>query len=192
MALTIEQLRKFAELNMDERCFSIYLHLIEPNIKAMLRDYLRGWQDLETLVTRMTMRSKGAYKTNLEVIFSKGDDMEKFSNEVDLLIYRKVNKLHVDKKIEYLHNIGIFGDSTYALLDFLRLRRNKLHEPEPAFSDVERQAFSSAHSIISWINFVNSTNYPDLEGKKRTLHNCENQAVHLLKWLKEALSDSDQ
>ena len=101
MTLTIDGLRKFAELNMDEKCYSIYLHLIEPNIKSMLKHYLRGWQDLETLVTRMTMRSKGAYKTNLDALFSEGDDQEKYANVVEISIYNKVDEMSFYQKIKH-------------------------------------------------------------------------------------------
>lgn len=192
MTLTIEGLRKLVELNMDEKCYSAYVHLIEPNIKSMLRDYLRGWQSLETLVIRMTMRSKGAYKTNLDVMFSEVDDKKKYEDSVDIPTYNKVDKMSFYKKIQYLHQNGILKDSTFALLDFLRKRRNKIHGYDPAFSDIDREAFELAHSIIWWIHTFNTpSNYNNLKEKDRILNDCEIQAFHLLNKIKEIISTSD-
>lgn len=104
MTLTLDQLRRLVELNMDKKHYEVYLQLIEPNIKSILKDYLKGWQDLETLVTRITLRAKGAYKNNTEVILSDNDDTSKYSDYLEASIYNQVKIMKFKKKLNICIN----------------------------------------------------------------------------------------
>ena len=189
MTLTLDQLRKLAELNMDKKHYDIYCHMIEPNIKSMLKDYLKGWQDLETLVTRIVLRVKGAYKGITELIISDGDDPRKYGKYLEILVYKQVKKMKFGQKITFLHEKGVIGDSMYKLLDFLRKRRNKIHSVQHTFSEIEREAFSLANSIIGWIYAVNSdSGLSNMQEKNKILQMCEVQSSELLSKLKEILS----
>jgi hypothetical protein len=189
MTLTLDQLRKLAELNMDEKHYGIYLSLIEPNIKSMLRDYLKGWQDLETLVTRIVLRAKRAYKSNTELIISDEDDHRKYGKYIDISIYQQVKKMKFGEKIAFLHEKMIIGDSLYQLLDFLRERRNKIHSLQRVFSEPEREAFSLANSIIGWMYaIISNSSLSNTQEKDKILQMCEIQYSELLSKLKEILS----
>lgn len=189
MTLTLEQLRRLAQLNMDKKHYDVYLDLIEPNIKSMLKDYLKGWQDLETLVTRTVLRVKGAYKNKMEIILSDYDDPSKYEDYIEISVYKQVKKMKFAIKIKFLHEKKIIGDSTYQLLDFLRERRNKIHSTEHAFSEIEREAFSIANSIMGWIYAMNSdSGLSNMHEESRILQMCEIQATDLLNKLKEILS----
>jgi hypothetical protein len=92
------------------------------------------------------------------------------------------------QKIKYLHEKEILGNSTFALLDFLRKRRNKIHGYEPAFSEIEREAFSLAHSIIMWFTIINSDSSLSVQERNRILQMSEIQTSNILNKLKEILS----
>ncbi|MGI0027109.1 MAG: hypothetical protein ACREAD_04630 [Nitrosopumilaceae archaeon] len=67
--------------------------------------------------------------------------------------------------------------------------REDIARQNSAFSEVEREAFLLANSIIGWIHIMNSPKSGfNLEVKNRMLNDCEIQASHLLNKLKEILA----
>ncbi len=155
----------------------------------MLDNYLRGWQDIETGITRITMRSKGAYKNDLDFLLSEEDDPNKYPYDIEASKYKKVQHMWFSEKIKYLHKKGIIKDSTYALLCFLNRRRNKIHSYEDAFTEIERQAFSVTSSIISWLHILNSSQVGFNEKQRNEMtERSEIQASQILKELKEKLN----
>lgn len=145
---TIEGLRKLAELNFDPECYKKYLCLIEPGIKSIMENYFSGWKDLESFVTQMVMKHKGIFKTEFIVISLDSEDEEQY---VDVEAFNKIKNWKFKHKINYLHKNGLLGDSSYKLLDLLREKRNKIHEPNVNFSEQDLAEFSYASSIIHQI-----------------------------------------
>jgi len=41
-----------AELNFTADCYKAYLTLTEPGICPIIQNYMRSWQDIESVVTR--------------------------------------------------------------------------------------------------------------------------------------------
>lgn len=49
--MRIEELRKFAEVNLCNTCFEKYKSLIEPSIKNLMANPLPGWPETEANLT---------------------------------------------------------------------------------------------------------------------------------------------
>jgi len=174
---TIEGLRKMAELNFDPECYKKYLALIEPGIKSMFENYFSGWKSLESTINQMVMKHKGIFKTDLIVISidSKADEQY-----VDVEAFNKIKNWSFKQKIDYLHKNGILGDSSYKLLDLLRKKRNKIHEPGVNFSEQELAEFSYAHSIVYFILIPMVSRNPQKRNLDFMKENTEKSAEYFL------------
>jgi len=178
--ISIEELRGFAKLNMDEKCFKIYLQLIEPNIKQIIRNYFGGWNLIESYITQIIMRVNGVYKTSTSVIFDVGDDRNKFLDLVDLKKYKKFEKFTFKRKINFLLKNKTIGENTYKLLDLLREKRNKIHDYDGYISDEDRRGFAVGVSVLSGVYF--SISRSNLEPKQNGLReNTEKMALQIMK-----------
>lgn len=51
----IEHMRQLLKLNLSNECYKAYEQLIEPGFRAIIQNYMRSWQDIESVVTRMVM-----------------------------------------------------------------------------------------------------------------------------------------
>lgn len=152
--LTIEDIRKLAELNMTPECYKTYLAIIEPNIKAIIPNYFKDWQNVEGYVTMIVMRHMGIFKTSFSFISIDDDAEEKYGDQLDVTKFRKIKKWTFKQKIEYLNKEGILKDNSYKLLDKLREKRNRIHEMDAVFSEKELHEFSMAHSVIFYIQLT--------------------------------------
>lgn len=189
MTRTLDQLRSVVELNMDRTHYEIYLRLIEPNIKSILDDYLKGWQNIESTINRIFFRIGGAYRTDSDFLLAQGDKIKDYEEYIDIRIYKKLRRVRFYGKIQYLHERGILSKPVFELLKFLNRRRNRIHEFGTAFSEIERQGFSIADSVLMSIYIVNLSNSGlDENQKKLMLSNTETQSLQLLNELKKILS----
>lgn len=148
----IQDLRRFAELNLCEPCFQKYKALIEPNIKALLSKPLNDWVWVEDQITQMVMKSEGVFKTEEIIIPAKGEE-EKFANQIDVKKFREINSWGFKRKIDYLHKKGILQEPSYKLLNKAREARNKIHG-EPFLTELTEQdyaLFSMANTVVSQI-----------------------------------------
>ena len=150
--LTIKDIRKLAELNLTPECYKIYLQIIEPNVKSLIPDYLRDWQNVESYVNMAVMRHMGVFKTELSFFSIDEDAEKKYRGQLDVIKFREIKPKSFKWKIDYLYDNGILGHKSHELLDLLRKKRNeKIHEMGAVFSEKELQEFSMAYSTIFYI-----------------------------------------
>jgi hypothetical protein len=147
--VTIENLRKLAELNLCKDCFWKYKAMIEPTIKIWLSQPLSDFRQAESEITQMVMKTKGVFKGKMWVLsFNKGEE-EKVAEYIDVKAFRKIEKMRFKDKIDYLHENGILQDSSYRLLDKAREARNKIHA-EPIVAELSEEDYT-LFSMASWI-----------------------------------------
>jgi len=181
--ITLEELRAFAKLNMDEKCFKTYLQLIEPNIKQIIRKYFGGWNSIESDITQIIMRVNGVYKTSTSFIFDVGDDRNKFIDSVDLEKYKKFEKFTFKRKIDFLLKNKTIGKNTHKLLDFLRKKRNKIHDYDGYLSDEDRRWFAVGLSVIYGVYISVSRSNSESKKEKGLSENAEKIASQIMKEL---------
>ncbi len=167
---------------MDKKCFETYLHLIEPKIKQIIRNYFGGWNSIESYITQIIMRVNGVYKTSTSFIFDAGDDRNKYIDSVDLKKYKKFERFSFKRKINFLLKNKTIGKNTYKLLDLLREKRNKIHNYDGYVSDEDRRWFAIGASVLHGVYF--SISRSNLESKQNELsENTEKMASQLMKEL---------
>ncbi len=149
---TIANLRKLAELNFGPECYKKYLALIEPGIKSIIENYFSGWKSVESTITQMVMRHQGVFKTNTSFVSNDSKEIEKYSHLLDVETFKEINKWRLKQKIDYLHENGVLGDSTYKFFDLLRKRRNTIHDIEKKFSEQDLEVFAYASSIAFYLH----------------------------------------
>jgi len=181
--ISIEELREFAKLNMDEKCFKTYCQLIEPNIKQIIRNYFGGWNSIESDITQIIMRVNGVYKTSTSVIFDVGDDRNKFLDSVDLEKYKKFEKLTFKRKIDFLLKKKTIGKNTHKLLDFLRKKRNKIHNFDGYLSDEDRRWFAVGLSVIVDVYYAVASSNLKSNERGGLSGNAEKIATRIMKEL---------
>ncbi len=183
--LTIDDIRKLAELNLTPECYKAYLQIIEPNIKSLIPNYLKDWQNVESFVNMTVMRHMGIFKTNLSFLSIDDNVEEKYGDQLDIAEFKKIKLKSFKWKIDYLHNEGILGDSSHELLDLLRRKRNKIHEMGTVFSEKELQEFALAYSTIFYIYTYESPENTDAERRTQIRNWVERSSEELLKIIKE-------
>ena len=168
---------------MDEKCFKTYLQLIEPNIKSIIRNYFGGWNSIDADITQILMRVNGVYKTSTSVIFDKKDNRTKYMDSVDLKKYKKFEKFTFKRKIDFLLAKKTIGPNTHKLLDYLRKKRNKIHDFDGFLSDEDRKWFEIGRSIIADIYFGIAS--PNRKSNERNglSGNAEKAATQIMKEL---------
>ncbi len=176
--LTIEDIRKLAESNMTPECYKTYLAIIEPNIKAIIPNYLKDWQNVEGYITMIVMRHMGIFKTSFSFISIDDDAEEIHGDQLNVTEFRKIKKWTFKQKIEYLNKEGILKENSYKLLDKLREKRNRIHEMDAVFSEKDLQEFSMAHSIIFYIHLTQQPIRVEEQNRMRDLAE---------KWAEESL-----
>lgn len=176
--MSLKNLRKIAELNLCEDCYEKYKALLEPTIEKWLFNPLRDWRDVESCITRMVMKSKGVFKSDL-IFISIDEDSNKFANEVDVKTFREIKKWAFKRKIDYLKKEGILGDSSYNFLDRVRKIRNRIHELFNEFSEQDLALFSLAREVTFQIYNATMFNLGDAMSKN-IKSNAEKVAKHWL------------
>jgi hypothetical protein len=138
---TIEDLRRFAELNLCKDCFYKYKALIEPTIENWLSKPLSDWRQTESYVTQVVMKTRGVFKgKKIPISFDKGEE-EKIANEVDVKAFREIEMWRFRQKIDYLYKNRILGDFSYRLLNKARKVRNRIHD-EPIITEFSQQDYT--------------------------------------------------
>lgn len=179
--LTIDDIKKLAELNLTSECYEKYLAIIHPNIKSIITNYLKDWQSIELYVTLCVMQHKGVFKTSLSFYSIDDDTEEKYGDKIDVKKYREIESWRLKKKIDYLKNEGVLGDNSFKLLHALRKKRNKIHEPDMVFSEKDLQEFSIGKSVIFYIHTVLVSNNMSKEEQNRIKNLAEKGAEEALK-----------
>jgi hypothetical protein len=98
---TIEDLRRFAELNLCKDCFQKYTMLIEGTIKNWLSQPISDWRQAESYVTQMVMKTKGVFKGKTIIISLDEGDEEKCADEVDVKAFGEIKKWTFKWKIDF-------------------------------------------------------------------------------------------
>lgn len=182
--LTIDDIRKLAELNLTPECYGTYLAIIEPNIRAIIPNYLKDWQNVEGYITMITMRRMGIFKTRTSFISIDDDAEEKYGDMLDITKFREVKKWNFKQKIEYLRNEDVLRGHSYKLLDMLRGKRNKIHEMGTVFSDKDLREFSMAYSIVFYIYATQESDNMSEEERIRIRNLAETWAEEALKFVR--------
>jgi len=178
----IEHLRQIAELNLSTDCYKSYLALIEPGIRGIIQNYLRSWQDIESVVTRMVMVHKNIYKTDLQFISLSDDTIEKYGDQVNVDGFNKVKfGMSFKDKINYLQKVGLLQSQSYTLLDLLNKRRNKIHEIGEVFTQRDLNIFAGAHSVVFYILMtITKTGFGSQEKNEQIMNHTENWSRGLI------------
>lgn len=178
----IEHMRQFLKLNLSDECYEAYEQLIEPGFRAIIQNYMRSWQDIESVVTRMVMVRKKIYKTDLQFISLSDDAKEKFSDQVYVDAFNKVKfGMSFKDKIKYLKTEGLLQTQSYALLDMLNKRRNKIHELGEVFTQRDLNIFAGAHSVVFYILMtITKTGFGSQEKNEQIMSHTENWSRNLI------------
>ena len=168
---------------MDKKCFETYLHLIEPSIKQIIRNYFGGWNSIESYITQIIMRVNGVYKTSISYIFDAGDDRNKYIDSVDLKKYKKFERFSFKTKINFLLKNKTIGKNTYKLLDLLREKRNKIHNYDGYISDEDRRWFTVGFSVIADIYHGVANSNRKFNEREGLSGNAEKIATQIMKKL---------
>ena len=149
--ITIEDLRRTAELTFCENCFQKYKAMIEPTIRDWLFNPLSDWSEVESQVTQIVMKTKGIFKG--EEIFISLDEgsNEECSDEVDVNGFNVIKRWRFKWKIDYLRKEEILKGSSYKVLDKAREIRNNIHDPYASYSEHDRTLFYIANVITDKI-----------------------------------------
>ena len=113
-----EKLKRLAELNFCENCYSKYLVLINGEIEYLLSEPIADWRQTETNINIIWIKAKGLFNVVKPTVFSAPDDA-----------FKKAENESVYNKLKFLKEEGIIKNSTYKFLDQVRKRRNKVHPP---------------------------------------------------------------
>jgi len=177
---TLEHLRANAMLNLCENCKKVYDSLIHPGIKSILENYLKDWQNIESIITQMVMRHKEIFKSKWSFDVKDSDNIDNYANEVDVEGFKNIKYgWGFSDKINYLHNNGILQDSVHDLLQILNRKRNHLHYRDTVLSERTRLEFSHGYSIVHSIYIPMSTSMePDLAERFR--NGAEQHAKNIL------------
>ncbi|HJZ23907.1 MAG TPA: hypothetical protein VJ201_05600 [Candidatus Babeliales bacterium] len=145
---------------MPKECYTIYLQLIEPGIKSIIKNYLSDWKEIETLSMLMVMRCEGAYKTSVSYYDLEEKDMEKYMEYVNIDVYKATEKKYwkISSRINYLNEKGILQKSSYEFFKVLNEKRNKIHKPDLEFTEEDFEAFSIGHSLLFHLWTIMSSN----------------------------------
>lgn len=182
--LTIADIRKLAELNLTPECYKVYLQIIEPNVKSLIPNYLKDWQNIESYVNMTVMRHMGIFKTNISFLTIDDDAEAKYGKKLDVVKFRKIKQKSFKWKIDYLHSEGILGDKSHELLDILRKKRNKIHDMGSIFSENDLQEFSMAYSITFYICTSEAAGNIGNEERTRIRNSVERTSKELLEIIK--------
>ena len=178
----IEHMRQFLKLNLSDECYKAYEQLIEPGFRAIIQNYMRSWQDIESVVTRMVMVRKKIYKTDLQFISLSDNAKEKFGDQVDVDGFNKIKfGMGFKDKIKYLKTEGLLQTQSYTLLDMLNKRRNQIHELGEVFTQRDLNIFAGAHSVVFYILMtITKTGFGSMEMNEQIMSHTENWSRNLI------------
>ena len=134
MSALSEQIKRLAELNFCENCYSKYVVLIHGNIEYLLSEPLADWRETEANINIIWIKAKGLSSVT-PTGFSVPDGA-----------FKKARKESVYDKLEFLKEEGIIKNSTYEFLNKVRKIRNKVHPPSK-FSKQDYFLFREAKAL---------------------------------------------
>jgi len=132
-----EKLRKMAELNFCKECYQKYLMFIHGEIEYLLSEPISDWRQVETDITLLAVKAKGAYKKTNSGIFTP-----------DEKAFKHIQKEKLWKKLKILKETGVIGENLYRFLDEVSKIRNKIHPPNK-FSKQDYALFREAKTLAS-------------------------------------------
>jgi hypothetical protein len=170
----IEQLRELAKLNLCDKCKPVYTSMIEPGIIGIVKSYFDDWKSIELHITKIIMKLENVYKTDLITTSISYKENKKY-NYVDYEKFNKIERWNFANKIKYLKERAILQKHSYALLDLVRLRRNKIHKHSESFITSDFVAFSYGAHITHniWLSVFGKF---DQSFSKRLQEGAEKQA----------------
>ncbi len=174
----IARLRELAELNLCDNCKSVYSSLIQPGVIELARSYFNDWKNIEWQINTMVRRLEGVYKNTEKAIViavDSDEELEKYKDDIDIEKFKQIDRKSFKWKINRLKEKNVLHESSYKLLDDVRYRRNKIHQPFKDFTAVDFIAFSyGAHIVGSlWTSIFGKIN-EDIS--KRWQEDAEKQA----------------
>jgi len=134
-----EKLRKMAELNLCQECYQKYLMFIHGEIEYLLSEPISDWRQVETDITLLAVKAKGAYKKTNSGIFTP-----------DEKAFKHIQKEKLWKKLKILKETGVLGENLYRFLDEVSKIRNKIHPPNK-FSEQDYILFREAKALTTTI-----------------------------------------
>jgi hypothetical protein len=135
MSALSEKLKKMAELNFCEDCYSKYLALIHGEIEYLLSEPISDWRQTEENINVLWIKAKGLYDAKKSPRFSPYENA-----------FQKATKEKLWTKLQFLRKSEIINDFTYEFLDKVRERRNKIHPPSK-FSQQDYTLFREAKAL---------------------------------------------
>jgi len=167
MSALSEKLKKMAELNFCEDCYSKYLALIHPEIEYLLSEPISDWRQTEENLNILWIKSKGLYDVVNSTIFSPHEKA-----------FQKAREEKLWKKLKFLKKNEIVNDFTYKFLDKVSKRRNKIHSPSK-FSQQDYALFREAKALTDVMILPIVHDLKD-DRWKNLLANVEKRAKQLL------------
>ncbi len=178
--MSLERLRKLAEINLCSDCYKEYLMSIEPTIKKFLEYPLSEWRVVESNAKILTMKTYGAFTGRPTSFKIDMKNLPKeLRNEFDIERYKKIKKWRFQRNIDYLHKKGILQDSAYKFLCKANKARNKIHPPFEEYSEQDFSMFHNALNVISQINLAINV----FDQSKEISENLKSSAEELAKQL---------
>jgi len=181
---TLEQLRKDAELNLCDRCYQVYLAMIEPSIKVLMESRLSDWRFTETDITQMVLFYRGAFKTDTWAEVTRDEEWGDVHYELmDKEIFDKTKKMFYGQKIAYLRDAKKIPESCYQLFKEAGKRRNMFHESPLIynFPEEDLNLFHLCFSISTTLVHLLKSSLPE-ETQESYIKSCETAAQ---RWLEE-------
>ena len=166
MSALSEKLKKLAELNFCEDCYSKYLALIHGEIEYLLSEPISDWRQTEENINILWIKAKGLYVAN-STIFSPCENA-----------FTKARNETVKNKLKDLNDKGLINDYTHDFLNKVRKRRNKIHPPLK-FSKQDYNLFREAKTLTDTMLMPIMFDLKD-DRWKNLLANIEKHAKQLL------------
>jgi hypothetical protein len=167
MSALSEKLKKLAELNFCEDCYSKYLALIHGEIEYLLSEPISDWRQTEENINILWIKAKGLYDVVNSTIFSPHEDS-----------FQKAREEKLWKKLKFLRKNEIINDFTYKFLDEVSKRRSKIHPPLK-FSKQDYNLFREAKTLTDTMLMPIMFDLKD-DRWKNLLANVEKRAKQLL------------
>lgn len=167
-----KKLRNLAELNFCENCYSKYLSLFQAEIERLLSEPIADWKQVEVNIDVMWIKAMNLYTVRNTTIFSPNKTA-----------FRKAKSEKLWKKLKFLREKRILGNSTYEFLAKVSDKRNKIH---PQYYSEQNFFTKQDYLIFRWARVLTDILYMytirDVKDKiwKNEMINVEKQAKYLL------------
>ena len=171
MSALSERLKRMAESNFCENCYSKYLVLIHGEIEYLLSEPISDWRQTEANIDIMWIKAKGLYNVVNSTVFSPHERA-----------FKKAKAEKLWRKLKFLKDKEILNDSTYKFLAKVSERRNKIHS-RSKFSKQDYVLFREAEALTGTMQIPIIHDLKD-DRWKNVLANVEKRAKLLLEKFK--------